>query len=125
MSSPWLNLPLADYEGHMSAPGVRQANLLADVFASALEESQPASVAVIGCAGGNGFDRIDPLRVARVVGFDINPPYLETAASRYSGRFRSLDLRCADIVEPHFEVEPVDLVYAALVLEYINVSAAL
>ena len=54
MSSPWLTLPLANYEGHMSASNVGQADLLADVFANVLEEFHPASVAVIGCAGGNG-----------------------------------------------------------------------
>lgn len=125
MSSPWLTLPLADYEGHMSAPNVGQADLLAGVFANALKEFRPATVAVIGCAGGNGFDRIDPLQVARVVGVDINPAYLEIASSRYSGRFKNLELRCADIAEPHLQVEPVEFIYAALVLEYVDASSAL
>jgi 2-polyprenyl-3-methyl-5-hydroxy-6-metoxy-1,4-benzoquinol methylase len=125
MSSPWLSLPLADYEGHMSAPNVGQADLLAGVFANALKEFRPASVAVIGCAGGNGFDRIDPLEVTRVVGVDINAAYLEIASSRYSGRFRDLELRCSDIAQVHLEIEPVELVYAALVFEYVDVPSAL
>src|SRR5690349_12421222 len=125
MSSPWLNLPLSDYEGHMSAPNVGQAELIADVLSSALEEFRPASVAVVGCAGGNGFDRINPSDVTRVVGVDINRAYLDVASTRYSGRFRSLELHCSDISQDKLEVEPVDLVYAALVFEYVNVDLTL
>jgi len=125
MFSPWLDLPLADYEGHMSAPNVGQAKLLADVFSNALEEFRPASVAVIGCAGGNGFDRIDPGEVARVVGVDINRAYLDIASSRYSGRFNTLELHCSDIAQAPLGVEPVELIFAALVFEYVNVPLAL
>jgi SAM-dependent methyltransferase len=125
MPSPWLDLPLADYEGHMSAPDVGQAQLLADVFSDALEAFRPASVAVIGCAGGNGFERIDPLKVARVVGVDINRKYLEIASSRYSERFKTLELHCSDISLAHLGIEPVELIYAALVFEYVNVPLAL
>ena len=125
MPSPWLDLPLADYEGHMSAPNVAQAKLLADVFSNALEEFRPASVAVIGCAGGNGFDRIDPLEVTRVVGVDINRTYLEIASTRYSERFKKLELHCSDIAQARLGIEPVELVYAALIFEYVNVPFAL
>src|SRR5688572_10848327 len=110
MSSPWLSLPLADYEGHMSAPNVGQAELLAGVFMDALKEFSPATVAVIGCAGGNGFDRMDPQVVNRVVGVDINPAYLEVVASRYSGRFKVLELCNADISQSQLEFNPVELV---------------
>jgi 2-polyprenyl-3-methyl-5-hydroxy-6-metoxy-1,4-benzoquinol methylase len=125
MPSPWLTLPLAEYEGHMSAPNVGQAALLAGVLANALRRLRPVSVAVIGCAGGSGFDRIDPRQVGRVVGVDINPDYLAIARTRYSARFKELELHCADIAAPHFSVEPVEFIYAALVLEYVDASPAL
>ena len=32
MTNPWLEIPLADYEGHMALPGVAQAALLAGRF---------------------------------------------------------------------------------------------
>jgi hypothetical protein len=67
MNSPWLDVPLADYEGHMALPGIEQAQLLSDIFAGVLAKFSPRSVAVIGCAGGNGFDRIPPA-ISRVVG---------------------------------------------------------
>src|SRR5215471_2772409 len=60
MSSPWMKIPLADYEGHMSLPQVAQAALLADLFSLVLERYLPVSVAVLGCAGGKSFDRINP-----------------------------------------------------------------
>jgi SAM-dependent methyltransferase len=109
----------------MSAPNVGQAQLLADVFSNALEAFRPTSVAVIGCAGGNGFERIDPLKVTRVVGVDINRKYLEIASSRFSERFKTLELHCSDISLAPLGIEPVELVYAALVFEYVNVPLAL
>lgn len=56
MKNPWLAIPLADYEGHMALPAVGQARMLADLFESLLREFLPQSVAIIGCAGGNGFE---------------------------------------------------------------------
>jgi ubiquinone/menaquinone biosynthesis C-methylase UbiE len=63
--------------------------------------------------------------VNRVVGVDINAAYLEIVSSRYSGRFQNLELCSADISQAHLEIAPVDLVYAALVFEYIDVPSAL
>ena len=59
MNNPWLQLSLADYEGHMSSPEVQQLAALSDLFAEALAICRPASLAVVGVAGGNGLDRID------------------------------------------------------------------
>jgi hypothetical protein len=109
----------------MASSSVDQASLLADVFSAVLGRFRPASVAVIGCAGGNGFDRIDPRTTTRVIGVDINPEYLEATARRHSGDFRELVLRNADIGGDELHWEPVDLSFAALVLEYVDVAAAL
>jgi SAM-dependent methyltransferase len=125
VQSPWLQIPLADYEAHMAASNVNQASLLAEVFSTVLRRYRPASVAVIGCAGGNGFDRIDPGTTTRVVGLDINQEYLDATARRYSEEFRELVLRNADIAGDDLHLEPVDLSYAALILEYVDVAAAL
>ena len=74
---------------------------------------------------GRRIDRIDPLEVTRVVGVDINRAYLEIASTRYSERFNTLELHCSDIAQAHLGNEPVNLVYAALVFEYVNVPLAL
>jgi hypothetical protein len=55
MRNPWLDIPLTDYEGHMSLPSVDQARFLADRFGELVERYTPKSIAIIGCAGGNGL----------------------------------------------------------------------
>ena len=51
----------------------------------------------------------------RIVGVDLNPGYLETAAQRYpSAEFLRWDLNDG---APH--ITPVDLIFGALVLEYV------
>jgi SAM-dependent methyltransferase len=124
MNNPWLEIPLSDYESHMSLPTIAQAEMLAAQFSDALHQFSPESVAVIGCAGGNGFDRI-PSATKRVVGVDINPSYIASASSRYLGRIPGLEFHVADIQDGPLPFAPVDLVYAALVFEYVSLSAAL
>jgi hypothetical protein len=124
MANPWLDVPLADYEGHMAWPGIEQAQMLSDIFANALEQFSPKSVAVLGCADGNGFDRI-PSSVSRVVGVDINPRYIAESARRFDGRFESLELIVGDIQSDAFAFAPVEFLFAGLVLEYVNVKTTI
>ncbi|MFZ0964315.1 MAG: class I SAM-dependent methyltransferase [Terriglobia bacterium] len=121
MKNPWLDVPLADYEGHMALPGIEQAQLLADILAGTLEQFLPQSVAVLGCAGGNGFERIAS-GVTRVVGVDINPRFVAEAGARFGGRLKNLELIVGDIQDDEVSFEPVDLIFAGLVLEYVNVE---
>ncbi len=60
MRNPSLDIPLQDYEGHMSDPSIGQAAMLANQLELLLELRMPSSIAIIGCAGGNGLDRIRP-----------------------------------------------------------------
>jgi SAM-dependent methyltransferase len=124
MKNPWLDIPLADYEAHMALPGIEQAQLLSDIFAGALEWFSPKSVAVLGCAGGNGFDRI-PASVSRVVGVDINPEYIAKAKARFNGRFANLALIVGDIQDETVAFTPVELIFAGLILEYVNVETVI
>jgi hypothetical protein len=124
MPNPWLSLPLADYEGHMSAPEVQQLEPLAELFAETLALCHPASLAVIGIAGGNGLDRIDRNVTKRVVGLDMNPLYLDAVRQRHSG-LSGLELHCIDLAEERVDMEPVQLVYAALVFEHAGVGRCL
>ena len=71
MRNPWLDIPLADYEAHMASPEVAQAQMIASALAELTQAQRPQSLAVIGCAGGNGFERIHRLQTTRVVGVDI------------------------------------------------------
>ena len=125
MQTPWLDIPLADYEGHMALPTVGQSQLIADQLATLVTTYSPRSVAILGCAGGNGFDRLVGTGVTRVVGVDINPQYIEQARLRYEGRIPGLELHIADIQTSGALFEPVDLIYAALVLEYVDLPLTL
>lgn len=124
MRNPWLDIPLADYEGHMALPSIGQANLLAQLFAQLLAEYAPSSVAVVGCAGGNGFDCAALRTMRRVVAIDINPAYVEALHARYARTIPGLELHVADIQDEALCIEPVDLVYAALLFEYVDAQRA-
>ena len=123
MSNPWLGIPLADYEGHMTAPGVEQLRALSDLFAEALAHCRPESVAVLGVAGGNGLDRVDGTLTQRIVGVDIHPEYLDATRARYPDL--PLTLVCADLAREALALEPVQLVHAALVFEHAGTEGCL
>jgi trans-aconitate methyltransferase len=125
MKSPWLDIPLADYEAHMALPQVGQAQLLSDVFAAALARHKPRSVAVLGCAGGNGFDRISVQQTERVVGVDINAQYIDQVRGRFAGHFKTLELFVGDLERAEFAFAPVALLFAGLVFEYVDVDSVL
>jgi len=109
----------------MSAPSVAQAPLLGEQLAAAVKRHRPAGVAVIGCAGGNGLELLDPTQVERVAAVDINPRYLEVLRARHARRFARLDLYCEDVQSATLDFGPVELIFAALLFEYVQVPAAL
>jgi hypothetical protein len=122
--NPWLTVPLGDYEGHMQSAEVAQLRVLADLFGEALARCRPRSVAILGVAGGNGLERVDPATTERVLGIDFNGSYLEAVRQRH-GRLRGLELHCADLAEPLVEAEPVQLVHAALIFEHAGMCGCL
>ncbi|HQO30166.1 MAG TPA: class I SAM-dependent methyltransferase [Accumulibacter sp.] len=124
MRNPWLEIPLSDYESHISLPAVAQGEMFASQLAATVQQFSPESVAIIGCAGGNGLDRL-PVTVRRVVGVDINPDYIAATSSRYRRQRPGLELHVADIQLGPLPFAPVDLIYAALVFEYVSLPATL
>ena len=106
----------------MALPHVGQAELLAEVLATALREHAPRSVAIFGCAGGNGFDRV-PLDT-RLVGVDVNPDYVAVARKRHKKR-KGLELYVADVANDELPFEAVELAFAGLLLEYMDPRVAL
>ena len=121
MENPWLSIPLAEYEGHMALPEIGQAEMLAGELEFAVRQYFPKSVAVIGCAGGNGLDRLVESGIERIVGIDINPAYVETVRRRFRPRIPGLELHVADVQSMLPQIAPVDLIFAALILEYVDV----
>jgi SAM-dependent methyltransferase len=120
--NPWLAIPLADYEAHMALPEVGQAELLANVLADAVRSHAPRSVAVLGCAGGNGFDRVPP--GTRLVGIDVNPDYVASARARHGAR-AGIELFVGDVTADELPFAPVELAYAGLLFEYVEPAVTL
>ncbi len=129
--NPWLRVSAADYEGHMAHPSVDQLDFLAARFADALREFAPRRLALLGCATGNGLEQVDPERVERVLGVDINPEYLEVAEARHRSRLgERLILRRADLGDPVAATAALapgdfDLIHAALLFEYLEAARLL
>jgi hypothetical protein len=123
--NPWLEISLEDYERHMALPAVAQDVYLAGALERLVRDNAPDSVAIIGCAGGNGFERLPPDKVRRVVGTDINAGYLAETRHRHADRFREFELICCDITSPACRFDPVELIYAGLIFEYIDLRAGL
>lgn len=122
--NPWLEIPLSDYEGHMILPTVQQASLLSSALDEALRAYHPKSVCMLGCSGGNGFNKIPS--DCRVCAIDINPAYVAVAQSRFANSFVESQFLTCDIetgIPNH--IGQFDLVYAALLFEYLDIEHAL
>jgi SAM-dependent methyltransferase len=125
MRNPWLDIPAADYVGHMSSPEVGQHRVLNRILGDTLASTRPRSVLVLGCSTGNGLEHVDSAVTARVVGIDINPSYLQELVARFAHPAFMLDVQRADLAECTFEPEAFDLVHAALVFEYMEWTSLL
>ena len=125
MKNPWLKIPAVDYEAHMASPDVAQLHVISSLFSEVLGELLPSSIAVLGCTTGNGFEHIDPTKIERVVGVDINQSYLEILRERFSKKIPCLELVETDISSADFKIEPVSLILAILVFEFVDVSSTL
>jgi SAM-dependent methyltransferase len=122
--NPWREIPLADYEAHMQSDTVGQATALSELFGRVLELRKPASVAVLGVAGGNGLERIDNNTTHRVVGLDLNPHYIAAVRERFA-QIAGLELHEVNLAEEAITLEPVELVHAALVFEHAGLGLCL
>lgn len=123
-ANPWLEIPLADYEGHMASPEVQQAGVLSELFAEVLAKRRPRSVAILGVAGGNGLEHIDGTITDRVVGLDVNAEYLSAARERYRD-MRGLELHKVDLTHDNLAIFPVELVHAAMIFEHAGTDRCL
>jgi methyltransferase family protein len=125
LPNPWLEIPLSDYEAHMLLPSVGQAQMLAETLEALVKRYAPRSAAILGCAGGNGLERLAPLHLERIVGVDINPRYVATVRERFGGILPGLDLYAADLESPQQLFASVEFIYAALVFEHIELMKGL
>jgi SAM-dependent methyltransferase len=92
--------------------GNAQARMLADELESAVRQHAPSSVAIIGCSGGNGFERLIGTTVELIVAIDINPTYVAAAQARFGTQLPQLVLCVADIQNPLPNITPVEMIFA-------------
>lgn len=118
--NPWLSIPASDYESHMSSNNVRQTSVLNHIFETALNDIRPKRIAVLGCGTGNGFEHIRQETVEKIFGIDINPEYLEILKKRYGSELPALELSCSDLNSLDLPSDCFDLIYAALIFEYVD-----
>jgi predicted TPR repeat methyltransferase len=121
-SNPWLEIPLADYENHMSHHLVGQSVLLNSLTKKYLDEIKPKTAVFLGIAGGNGLEHIDSNFTQSVYGIDINQEYLDATFKRYNHTIASLQLMKLDIVEHSERICKADFIWAALILEYTGIE---
>lgn len=122
--NPWLDISYEDYVGHMDSPEVDQYKMINKVFKKSLEKFSPKSIFVPGCTIGNGFEHIDWSSVENVTALDINSDYLEVVRKKY-GHYPQLKIINADLQNWNSDSIKFDMIYAALVFEYVNVSTVL
>jgi SAM-dependent methyltransferase len=73
----------------------------------------------------NGFEEAAKAGVTRLVGLDIKSAYIAGAKARHGGRMAGLELHCTDIEKDMPRLRPVQMIYAALVFEYVDIAKAL
>jgi SAM-dependent methyltransferase len=120
MNNPWLDIPEADYVGHMSSPAVGQRPVLSRLLGETLQSVRPHALLVLGCSTGNGLEHINPAVTSRVVVVDVNPEYLRRLRERFPNPMFTLDVRCGDLTDIELEREAYDMVHAALLFEYLE-----
>ncbi len=125
MKNIWLDIELSDYENHMALPSVAQSQYLSQYFFKLLESFHPKTVAILGCSGGNGLERINSEEVEKIICVDINPNFLKEAKHRYNKRFKDIEYVCQDITSENFKISNVDLMYAGLIFEYVDIELAI
>src|SRR5580765_708229 len=99
IENPWTQIPIADYEQHMSDPSVGQLNMLNSLTKNYLLKIKPATCLFIGIAGGNGLEHIDNDISKKVIGIDINQEYLDLTFERHHNRIPSLQLLNLDLTQ--------------------------
>jgi SAM-dependent methyltransferase len=115
---PWLAIPADDYEAHMRAVG--QSALLRAMFLRVYSEHRPKRVAILGCTTGSDLLLLDPDTTEQAIGVDLNPAYLAVARERTAALGSKLQLVEGDVLRVELPHGGLDLVHAALLLEYVD-----
>jgi hypothetical protein len=119
---PWRGIDLDVYEQHMGDPRVGQLQRLHVITGEQLAAYPSRAIAVLGIAGGNGLDLIDPETTDAVYGYDINPDYLAACEIRYRDDFGDRLHLIETRIDRSMTIERVDLLIANLIIEYVGID---
>jgi trans-aconitate methyltransferase len=124
-TNPWSLVSAAEYEAAMGADGLDLLTPLSIIFAKVYAARQPRRLAVVGVATGNGLEHVRVATTGRTIGVDVNLSFLGVARQRFMRLGPALELLCADLEKAAFAPGGLDLVHAALVLEYVDIRVAI
>lgn len=119
---PWCEIDLGVYEQHMSDAQVGQLQLLHEITAEQLSAYRPRTVGVLGVAGGNGLDLIDPHTTDAIYGYDVNQSFLDACAARFESTLGGQLHLIATRIDERLSIERVDLLIANLIIEYVGLE---
>lgn len=120
MKNPWEEIKLSDYENHMKLNTVMQLQTLNIMMKKQLNQNNIKTVMILGIAGGNGLEHIDPNKFQKVYGVDINHEYLKECEVRYENLKDILECLCVDLTDKNAMLPSADMVIANLLIEYIG-----
>ncbi|MBQ8569522.1 MAG: methyltransferase type 11 [Oscillospiraceae bacterium] len=120
MNNPWSQIKLSDYENHMSLESIYQLQTLNTMMKGQLSSYDTESVMILGIAGGNGLEHIDPQLHKKVYGVDVNKEYLDECSKRYPQLEKVLTLICAELSDENTLLPHAELLIADLLIEYIG-----
>lgn len=123
MDNPWKGISLSDYENHMSLDSVRQLQSLNQIMKAQLNDYDIHTVMILGVAGGNGLEHVNPGKYQKVYGVDINETYLEAVSERYRNLSETLECCNLDIIHEAERLPKAELVIANLLIEYVGYEA--
>ncbi|MEK8143902.1 hypothetical protein NKH18_24050 [Streptomyces sp. M10(2022)] len=104
----------------MGDPQVGQLQGLRDITGEQLAVYPFRTLGVLGVAGGNGLDLLDPETTEAVYGYDINPDYLDACEARYRDSLGDRLHLIETSIDRSVRIERVDLLVANLIIEYVG-----
>lgn len=120
MKNPWEEIKLTDYENHMKLESVMQLQTLNAMMKEQFYQNTAKTIMILGIAGGNGLEHINPKIIKKVFGIDINRDYLDECAKRYTQLDGVLQILCADLTKDNLTLPHANLVVANLFIEYVG-----
>ena len=125
MKNPWEEIGLDDYENHMKLDSVKQLQTLNSMMKAQFDEYPVTTAMVLGVAGGNGLEHVNPDKYQTIYGVDINEKYLEAVATRYADKVDDgvLKLRKINLISEPEKLPQAELLIANLLIEYIGYDA--